>query len=165
MKVNIDGVEREIISCKATVDGVVRDLDRVYASVDGVQREIFSRNAAWKKYSVRSYFIDGTTATNITAYDAFNFKYLSYPAYNSNYKESGTVDTIATGIPAGQYFVYNGNDYKSGGTQSGGFVIVGYKVSGYSTQQGDYIETVTADAPDAYPADGVHTDGYWYVRV
>ena len=44
-------------------------------------------------------------------------------------------------------------------------MIVGYKVNGYSTQKGDYIETVTADAPDAYPADGVHTDGYWYVKI
>ena len=29
---------------------------------------------------------------------------------------------------------------------------------------GTFVETVTADSEAAYPTNGVHTDGYWYIR-
>lgn len=28
--------------------------------------------------------------------------------------------------------------------------------------KGSEVDTVFGDSPDAYPADGIHTDGYWY---
>lgn len=31
--------------------------------------------------------------------------------------------------------------------------------------KGSEVDTVFGDSPDDYPADGIHTDGYWYVRV
>lgn len=37
---------------------------------------------------------------------------------------------------------------------------------GYTTQsRGDYIENVISYNENAFPDDGIHTDGYWYVRV
>ena len=33
-----------------------------------------------------------------------------------------------------------------------------------SAGQGEYIEDVISDNPNAYPINGRHTDGYWYVR-
>ncbi len=37
-----------------------------------------------------------------------------------------------------------------------------YPKASYS--RGDYIEEVTSESEGAYPANGRHTDGYWYVR-
>ena len=32
-------------------------------------------------------------------------------------------------------------------------------------EQGDFVGVVHGDNPDEYPANGLHTDGYWYVRI
>ena len=37
-----------------------------------------------------------------------------------------------------------------------------YPKASYS--RGDYIGEVTSESEGAYPANGRHTDGYWYVR-
>lgn len=30
--------------------------------------------------------------------------------------------------------------------------------------RGDYVDQVTSENPNAYPTNGKHTDGYWYVK-
>ena len=37
-----------------------------------------------------------------------------------------------------------------------------YPKASYS--RGDYIEEVTSESEGTYPANGRHTDGFWYVR-
>ena len=42
-----------------------------------------------------------------------------------------------------------------------------YTKTGSSTDysQGDFVGTVSSDNPDAYPKNGRHKDGYWYVLI
>ena len=35
---------------------------------------------------------------------------------------------------------------------------------GYENEKGSYVGQVISDDPDTYPIDGIHTDGYWYIR-
>lgn len=44
----------------------------------------------------------------------------------------------------------------------GGYVYV-YKTTTVEDFRGELVDIVTGDSPNAYPADGIHTDGYWYV--
>lgn len=39
-----------------------------------------------------------------------------------------------------------------------------FEISGPAINRGDLIGTVTAADPNAYPVNGVHTDGYYYVK-
>lgn len=39
-----------------------------------------------------------------------------------------------------------------------------YATKSTTYSQGAYIEDVESDDPSAYPDNGVHTDGYWYVK-
>lgn len=34
-----------------------------------------------------------------------------------------------------------------------------------SYSRGTYIEDIAGNSESAYPANGKHTDGYWYVRI
>lgn len=70
------------------------------------------------------------------------------------------------------YYMYDGELYKlvSYTTQNNyGMHIfaqeVGVVTSTTETSQGSYIEDVTSSDEAAYPENGIHTDGYWYVKV
>lgn len=63
----------------------------------------------------------------------------------------------------GQVSSANSGAYPSNG-KSGSYWYV-YNKSTSQSVKGSLVDTITGDTPDQYPADGIHTDGYWYVRV
>ena len=49
-------------------------------------------------------------------------------------------------------------------SQSGSYWIISYYALTPVFTRGTYISDVTSTDENAYPADGVHTDGYWYIK-
>lgn len=71
----------------------------------------------------------------------------SHPYYRSSSSGAGFKKCVASTVQAsGNYWEFN---Y--------------YKLTPVFTR-GTYVSDVTSTDENAYPADGVHTDGYWYVK-
>lgn len=64
----------------------------------------------------------------------------------------------------GQVSAVNDADAYPEDGKSGSYWYV-YSSSETIQVKGSEVDTVFGDSPDDYPADGIHTDGYWYVRV
>lgn len=110
----------------------------------------------WNKYELRHYFDEVSTTTTTLS------KFSSYPVYQCDYQESGTVDVAGSDIASDQYLIYNGQDMKA--TVSRNFLraytVLSYRVG----PAGEPIDTVYSRDETAYPENG-EQDGYWYVRV
>lgn len=165
---NIDGNQKEIESFCHSIDGVKTELNSLYASIDGVNRLIFSPKIKWYKFAVRTYFGDYDTSSAVSV-TSRNVKNGYVQKYADNYSESGT-ETISsvTGISVGEYFKYTyfgyGGDYYCYRRTSS--YVRGYLVTSYNTKPyGDILETVSSYDETDYPENGLHTDGYWYIRV
>lgn len=163
----IDGVSRELTGWPVMIGGVSRELDSMMAAADGVSREIFSGETSWKKYAVRTYFGDYDTSSSITK--SSNALKNDCRAYLEDYVESGLLSSSSIGdYSVGSYFKHpidgSGADYycyRKTSTTVYGYEIVSYNVQPY----GDALETVFSRDKTTYPENGLHTDGYWYVKI
>ena len=61
------------------------------------------------------------------------------------------------------YVSRNARNYAVFGTVTGAAVTINNVSFSDEVARGDYIETVVDTNISAYPTNGVHTDGYWYV--
>ena len=71
-----------------------------------------------------------------------------------------TVDTQGS-THYGQVTSVDSEAYPDNGAQDGYWYV--YNTTTTETVKGELVDIVTGDSPNAYPADGIHTDGYWYV--
>lgn len=156
----IDGVQKELSVLPAMVDGVQKELSFLNATVDGVAREIFSavKGFVWNKYSVKSVFNQASSSATVTSFTIADTVYV----YNDNYLESGTRRALANSLVVGDYFQKSSSSNIYQCTSVSDVYRYGKPVT-YTTGKGDFIENVTDEDATAYPTDGIHTDGYWYV--
>lgn len=161
MYTTIGGVQRELTAIPVVVDGVQRELSSLSATIDGVLRDIFltANSYTWEKYSVRTYFVTSATSERVYATQSDSFV-----TYNADYVEAGTTTTTGAYLSAGVYFQLNDVVYKFGGRETNYFVSA-YPVTSYEARAGSYVGTVESADSNAYPANGQHTDGYWYVKT
>ena len=151
----VDGVSRELTSWPVMADGVQRELNNMVATVGGVQREIFSGiRYKWEQYLMREHLLASTETVTLRLTSSE-----SITKYASAYLDSGSTETTAGTIVTGDYFLYKStyycaaSDYSSKSTKA-------YTCS-VSTEK-KLIGTVQSKALSDYPANGLHTDGYWY---
>ena len=85
----------------------------------------------------------------------FTYSKVASPAKSTTYSQGTTSYGEVTSTAS--------NTYPTNG-RSGSYWYV-YKSSTESKVQGSLVETVTNKEQDAYPTNGIHTDGYWYVLV
>ena len=166
----IDGVQREITAIPVVIDGVERELEAVTATVQGVEREVFSSKPlyVWEKYTYADEFVVDTSEKVSLKLSQISGDGSKITKYNGDVPSSGTSTTFGSAIKVGTYIVaVDGSVYQATQEYSGVVLISGlscYRVT-VKTGKGDLIETVEGDSPDAYPTNGLHTDGYWYVLV
>lgn len=149
------GVSRELTSWPVMIDGVSRELETMFGAVDGVQREIFSGiRYTWEQYLMREHLV-ASTENNTLRLSAS----ATITKYASAYLDSGSTETTASTIVTGDYFLYKStyycaaSDYSSKSTKA-------YTCSVSTEKQ--LIGTVQSKDLSDYPANGLHTDGYWY---
>lgn len=183
--VTIGGVAKTLSDGYVNVNGVWKQLYKTYTNVDGVWKDAWESLFVWKKYNavgtsvweekteettVRMFYSSGTFILyKVKTFDASTGKIgvdksggaksvnytagynTSYPYYSTDdvYKITGegTYNQTSTGT---RYYEYPALMYYS------------ERVTTYT--QGTYIEDVTSDNETAYPENGIHTDGYWYVK-
>ena len=184
--INIGGAQKSITDGYINVGGTLKRLVRGYQNVGGVlvPLVIFKR-FTWKKYAV-------ATTTEYESYEANTLKSIYYDNLDSItfyekfefdtktgvYTLSGNTQTIdVKGLaeyryPEYKYFVKSGKTYKysyASGDDDAYWVVYVYGIELLSREtasqsRGDYIGDVTSSAADAYPSNGIHTDGCWYVK-
>lgn len=185
---NIGGILKSFIDGYENVGGVLKKILIGYQNVGGVLVPMQGTAGTgapryvWKKYSVvqgQGYveYLDSATSTppytsnymQVSSSYSFNsatgiFSLVSPTRYRySDYTSGRLWETMPYG------YIENGDNtiYKIIGVGSGAGAIYGYKLlskTGTTTVQGSYIGDVTSENENAYPDNGIHTDGYWYIK-
>lgn len=177
---------------KANIGGVLRNLTgEGYVNIGGVLRPITIGNFniggvllaggyTWKKYNtVENVTYEEKTESGLLFTIGYTgtttlYSTKSFNTETGEFTLSGSKSVNASGISA-NYKSYPYRKIDTGVmeiirlvTSSGGAFKYEYtlhyseKVISYS--QGTYIEDVTSPDASAYPENGRHTDGYWYVK-
>ena len=127
----------------------------------------------WKKYNVVTNVVEGSSvsikADRISTIYCWKtvsadlkgsgerkadiaYDYIKYSLYNEYpYFNSSSANDVVTGKC-------------TGGRINASGVSIYYSELSTIEGQGTYIEDVTATDANAYPGNGKHTDGYWYVK-
>lgn len=177
-KVTVGGTAKDITGGYVNIGGVWKPIVKTYVNVNGVWKSAWKNLYTWKKYSVNTTtsapytYSEGAqisvtyaSKTSVRAGSSFTFDantgIFTLKTQISTYITSLTTSrpyfTFTSGSPSGMFKYYS----KSGTTVT----YAPYNVSATITQsRGDYISDVTSESESAYPTNGVHTDGYWYVR-
>jgi hypothetical protein len=186
-KANIGGVLRDLTGDGyVNIGGVLRPITVGKINIGGVL--VTSGGTVWKKYNATAVYkyVEKSTAGITTEYDPWGgtdiYTSKSLNISTGKYTLSGSywqqyLQWFAIAGSEGEqygYFWTNGYDntrvaYITSATFLGDVVRVTYTlyysektVSHYT--RGAYIEDVISSNKNAYPENGRHTDGYWYVK-
>lgn len=183
-RVTVGGVGKKLTNGYVVVDGVLKQLLRAYVYMNGalVSLNMPKPKFTWKKYNV-------STVSSYELYqgdtiDVYSGMITAGRNYSFN-KDTGAITLIGTlGSTSISLYVNEYTEYPYFTPHFGNYTGQIFKVvsvtvsedSSYVTGiqlcsryvtaqvQGSYISDVTAETEKAYPANGIHTDGYWYVK-
>ena len=167
---------------KVTIGGTAKNISGGYVNVNGVWKSAWKVVYTWKKYSVtQSTAYTAVKSSTTIVYDggAVSTKCMSSASYTF---DSGTgVYTLTNpssvtfkNLSVSAPYLMLGDAVT--GTEMWQFVSgsgnIGYRLTYYpwtssqtTTQaKGDFIADITSENESAYPDNGIHTDGYWYVK-
>lgn len=184
-KVTVGGTTKELSDGYVNIGGVWKPIVKTYVNVNGVWMSAWKNLTTWKKYTVKQ-TTGAPYKTVKSALKTGDFTANDYVQGASNYSFDSSTGVYAL-TNSRQIEVQGlGNVYKFhmfGKTTTSGAVmyewytgnktsILNYNMKYYewtstpSTTQsrGDYISEVSSEDETAYPSNGVHTDGYWYVK-
>jgi hypothetical protein len=187
-KVTVNGASKNISGGYVNIGGVWKPIVKTYVNVNGVWKNAWKTMYTWAKYSVNSstgYVAEQAASTSsltiqgvggkISAAREYTFDTqtgaFSLPAVSTSSISFSSYKGVQ--ISAYPYVMDNNNLYKvvSRTSYSSGmmqsivlqvYLITAVKKTKY--EKGNFIGNVTAASDNAYPANGVHTDGYWYVK-
>lgn len=180
--VTVGGTAKTISDGYVCIGGVWKPIVETYVNIGGVWKPAWERGYTWKQYDV---VITQTFGVSISKASEELFtggmdKYNSYEIYSS-YEINDTTGAItltgssksyqpinASMIPSNTFtqypYIKYGNKYYK--FDPSGMGLKGFRMMPYAQDdrsQGEYIGEVTAENENAYPANGIHTDGFWYV--
>lgn len=184
-KVTVGGTSKTISGGYVNIGGVWKPIAKTYVNVNGVWENAWKDLYTWKKYRVKSEKVyaesKASTITQETlsktdkVYCGKGYTFnTSTGKYTLQTTKSGTVSDLSSATY--KYFMFGTSktgttmcevNSKSTSTVNDSVYLKYYLyTTTYSTKQvqGTYIEDVTAENASAYPTNGVHTDGYWYVK-
>ena len=181
--VTIGGVQRELTGeGYVNINGVLRPLAYSQVNLDGVLRYLCPIYT-WKKYNVNT--VTTYTPYIDTATTSFSIRNGTKITLYSNYScDSNTGNITVSGpyITSDADDIYGDQEYKRYKymTSNSSVVVIKSARESSSTidftcntiksraneaqEKGDFIENVTASNETAYPENGIHTDGYWYIK-
>ncbi|MGN0995192.1 MAG: hypothetical protein ACI4PD_08685 [Butyricicoccus sp.] len=170
----IDGVSRELTGWPVMIGGVSRELDSMFGAIDGTQREIFSAKTRWDRYTAVSVYVLGDPIREDAGW--FSYRRTLYSGYTITSMGKINVTGSTSEDPPGW-----ANPSSSSTTIDYYYALTidenddespyYYQYRTYSRtavkeyQKGTYVDTVESADPSAYPENGKHTDGYWYVKI
>ena len=182
-KANIGGVLRDLTGeGYVNIGGVLRPISMGNFNIGGV---LLAGGYTWKKYTVKEVSVlpyqavRPSTTSNITMIDTILRTLSSSYNFNSTtglFTSSGSVTSMQTTegwTSSLKYYIPNSGssnymyEYVSKKKSSNGYVCTVYEWTAkmsISYEMGTYIEDVISDNETAYPENGRHTDGYWYVK-
>lgn len=182
--VTIGGTAKTISGGYVNIGGVWKPIVKTYVNVNGVWKSAWKNLTTWKKYSVKQ----TTGAPYKTVKSAkkngdFNATLNVYYASSYSFNSSTGVYTLSSSKSFQIQKLDSTNKYHmTSGASSGAVMyewisggktsILNYNMNYYewtatpsvTQSQGDYISDVSSEDESAYPDNGVHTDGYWYVK-
>ena len=184
--VTIGGAKKDVAIEYVNVNGVWKAFAKTYGNVNGVWKNAWETSFTWKKYNVIhnvQYTSKKTSDTVAVRQD--NFKKI-YAGTGYTFDNGTGIYSLTNAINIGidDMSKYRSEKYfmpKSTGSVMYEFMDTDFvNIDGYlyyccicyeytSSQSstsviGSYISDVTAETENAYPANGIHTDGYWYVK-
>lgn len=182
--VTVGGTSKTISGGYVNIGGVWKPIAKTYVNINGVWKNAWKDLYTWKKYTVSTttaYNTKKSTTQIKPRYDVTKaIKYASNYTFNTSTGvytlNSPTTGTIANLTTSKKYYMLNKatsgsemNEFISLGTPNdAGQATLQYYIwtsTSSDTQEiGTYIEDVTSENESEYPTNGVHTDGYWYVK-
>ena len=185
--VTVGGAKKEMSGGYVNIGGAWKQKAKTYVNVNGVWKNAWKNLFTWKKYSV-------TNKTVYSAYEGtteLRGRHEEYITAGSGYTINANTGAFTlTGLGHSDYMLGNMR-FNNRWSDCPYFYFVDdpsvlYKItrvtdadnqvkakayyvemlisSTTSQTQGSYISDVTAETENAYPANGIHTDGYWYVK-
>lgn len=177
---------------KANIGGVLRNLTgEGYVNISGVLRPITIGNFniggvllaggyTWKRYTAVPFY----TCTEKTTPGLEYSNYINTIVTKCSGKQidtstgkyifTGVAEIQLSSIKTGDYYIPDKSDETKVGLITNRFsagagceiTYTLYELSATLTsyEKGTYIEDVTSPSENAYPDNGRHTDGYWYVK-
>lgn len=183
-KVTVGGTAKTISGGYVNIGGVWKPIVKTYVNVNGVWKNAWKELYTWKKYTVKTStaYVQEKTAETLTDDDL--------PSYNSVFAGDSytfdastgkyTIKNRATTTPdklntiTRKYFSRSSSSTATYMYEfienSGSDWIPEYSVYLYTSKettvnsQGTYVSDVTSENSSAYPTNGRHSDGYWYVK-
>ena len=177
--VNVDGVHKAFVGGYVNVDGTLKKLLYGYQNVGGTLVLLTKKKSlfTWKKHAVvktntyevydygekrevvyktttqitayKNISVDTsgniilTDSVSVTGYNGYSSYYQTYP-----YVKIGDMVIMYKGYIYGAYYGYEQRT----------------RITGTIDSIGGYVETVESVNETEYPNNGIHTDGYWYVK-
>ena len=185
--ITIGGTAKNISGGYVNIGGVWKPIVKTYVNIGGVWKFAWKELYTWKKYTVAD--VEGAPYTEVkdTATKTQSFSenstttvyYATKYTFNTSTGKFALTSSTTSTLPnlfSGVYYSTEGKSglssiryctqktfYSSSGNWNVKYTL--YSAKGTITQEmGDYIEDVTSEIESTYPDNGVHTDGYWYVR-
>ena len=184
-KVTVGGTAKNISGGYVNVGGVWKPIVKTYINVGGVWKPAWKELYTWKKYTVvenegapytekqATSSSSRTLSNSTTIYECKTYNFSSTAGFKMNSPTTTTIKDFRKSSGT-QYVSLSGTNnlmyiYKIFKvlSVSSSKTITWYEYSAVGTitqEMGDYIEDVTSETGSTYPDNGVHTDGYWYVK-
>ena len=179
---NVDGVPKRILRTYENVGGVIVP---TYAEKN-LSYDLSAGGYTWKKYSVvetvGAPYTEVKESTTATVFIANGTKCnaaatYSFDSSEGSFKFSASLVLVENLNTTKPYYRLVGEEknvlYKFAGSITANLSgVTGKNVTRYkyyakgttTYAKGDYISDVTSSDASAYPTNGRHTDGYWYVK-
>ena len=181
--VTVSGAWKEISEGYVNIKGVWKPIVETYVNVNGVWKNAWKELYTWKKYNVvttESYAVKKSDTTTTTKYTSIGTSFYAAASYTFDKNtgtytlDSPTLTRINAMSTSKKYFSSSNSADQTSirefvsytGTQ-GNFQVTYYKLEAELTtsySRGTYISDVTSESSSAYPTNGRHSDGYWYVK-
>lgn len=182
--VTVGGARKEISGGYVNIGGVWKPIVKTYVNVNGVWKNAWKELYTWKKYTVKKSSTYAQSKSSLKTNSSHDFS--EAVKYSSSYTFDSSTGkyTLKSPSTGDCYDLTTTNKYYMTGTStsgstmdeysSKGFIISGIGTLKYYTHSstvtsttetiGTYISDVTSENSSAYPTNGKHTDGYWYVK-
>lgn len=178
--VTVGGTAKTISDGYVCIDGVWKPIVETYVNIGGVWKPAWERSYTWKKYTVKNvmgYSVEfSSTSKSLSMSGTTTYTLAKSYSTDTNGKPvlAGETKTASgrqftTVYSAYPYVIIDGVLYKIISAMYAGSSIAAtvYEATVsstvVSTERGNYIGDVTAETENAYPTNGRHTDGFWYV--
>lgn len=183
-KVTVGGTAKNISGGYVNIGGVWKPIVKTYVNVGGVWKAAWKSLYTWKKYTVTTssgapYTVVKGSSASITKSNSTQINKgngYSFDASTGVFTLTRATVNIVYYVRIGDYFfddlsassgstVNEVTETGSGGGTTRKIIYTQWTSKPTTTQvRGEYVSDVESGNASEYPDNGIHTDGYWYVK-